>query len=196
MSIRQGLLALLEDRPRYGYELRQEFESRTGSTWPLNVGQVYTTLARLERDGFVEPDHTDDEGHAYYRITPAGRVEVADWFARPVGRESQPRDELAIKLALAITLSGVDVAAMVQTQRAETMRALQEVTRLKARATDGPDDLAWTLVADAMVFQAEAEIRWLDHCEARLVRAAAVRAPREPDVVLPSTETRPAAAKR
>jgi DNA-binding PadR family transcriptional regulator len=174
MSIRQGLLALLEDRPRYGYDLRHEFESRTGSTWPLNVGQVYTTLARLERDGFVEPDHTDEEGHAYYRITPAGRAEVRDWFARPVGRESQPRDELAIKMALAITLDGVDVAAMVQTQRTETMRALQEVTRLKARATE-PDDLAWTLVADAMVFQAEAEIRWLDHCEARLVRAAAVR---------------------
>jgi DNA-binding PadR family transcriptional regulator len=181
MSIRQGLLALLEDRPRYGYELRQEFESRTGSTWPLNVGQVYTTLARLERDGFVEPDRTDDEGHVYYRITPAGRVEVAAWFARPVGRESSPRDELAIKLALAITLPGVDVAAMVQTQRTETMRALQEVTRLKARATQ-PDDLAWTLVADAMVFQAEAEIRWLDHCEARLVRAAAVRAPQSAQI--------------
>jgi DNA-binding PadR family transcriptional regulator len=194
MSIRQGLLALLEDRPRYGYELRQEFESRTGSTWPLNVGQVYTTLARLERDGFVEPDHTDEEGHAYYRITAAGRAEVADWFARPVWRESQPRDELAIKLALAITLSGVDITAMVQTQRAETMRALQEVTRLKVRAT--PDDLAWTLVADAMVFQAEAEIRWLDHCEARLVRAAAVRAsgtlplPRTADQPRPSEATR------
>jgi DNA-binding PadR family transcriptional regulator len=188
MSIRQGLLALLEERPRYGYELRQEFESRTGSTWPLNVGQVYTTLARLERDGLVEPDHTDDEGHAYYRITRSGRAEVAAWFARPVGRDSQPRDELAIKLALAITLPGVDVAAIVQTQRTETMRAMQEVTRLKA---DG-DDLAWTLVADAMVFQAEAEIRWLDHCEARLIRAATVRAPHRP----PVNAAAPKAARR
>ena len=171
MSIRQGLLALLEERPRYGYELRQEFESRTGSTWPLNVGQVYTTLARLERDGLVEPDHTDDEGHVYYRITDAGRGDVREWFARPVARENQRRDELAIKPALAITLPGVDVAGIVQTQRTETMRSLQEVTRVKARA--GDTDLAWTLVADALVFQAEAEIRWLDHCESRLVRAAA-----------------------
>ena len=170
MSIRQGLLALLEERPRYGYELRQEFESRTGSTWPLNVGQVYTTLARLERDGLVEPDHTDDEGHVYYRITDDGRGDVREWFARPVARENQRRDELAIKLALAITLPGVDVAGIVQTQRTETMRSLQEVTRVKARA--GDTDLAWTLVADALVFQAEAEIRWLDHCESRLVRAA------------------------
>src|SRR4051812_21825770 len=163
MSIRQGLLALLEERPRYGYELRQEFESRTGSTWPLNVGQVYTTLARLERDGLVEPDHTDVEGHVYYRITEDGRTDVRHWFARPVPRENQRRDELAIKLALAITLPGVDVAAIVQTQRTETMRSLQDVTRLKARADQA--DLAWTLVADALVFQAEAEIRWLDHCE-------------------------------
>jgi hypothetical protein len=106
----------------------------------------------------------------YYRITEDGRTDVRDWFSRPVARENQRRDELAIKLALAITLPGVDVAGIVQTQRTETMRSLQEVTRVKARATEA--DLAWTLVADALVFQAEAEIRWLDHCEARLVRAA------------------------
>jgi DNA-binding PadR family transcriptional regulator len=59
MSIRHGLLALLEEGPRYGYQLKSEFESRTGSTWPLNVGQVYTTLGRLERDGLVSPAGED-----------------------------------------------------------------------------------------------------------------------------------------
>ena len=54
MSIRHGLLALLAQEPMYGAQLRSEFESRTGGTWPLNVGQVYTTLSRLERDGLVE----------------------------------------------------------------------------------------------------------------------------------------------
>ena len=69
MSIRQGLLALLEQGPMYGYQLRAEFEARTGATWPLNVGQVYTTLGRLERDGLVEPAGDDGDGHAVYRIT-------------------------------------------------------------------------------------------------------------------------------
>ena len=177
MSIRQGLLALLEQGPMYGYQLRAEFESRTGATWPLNVGQVYTTLGRLERDGLVEPLGDDGEGHAVYRITPAGRAEVSTWFSTPVGRSAPPRDELAIKLAMAVTVPGVDVRAVVQGQRTATIRALQDYTRLKARATEGtaPADLAWLLVLDSLVFAAEAEVRWLDHCEARLARAAADR---------------------
>ena len=106
MSIRQGLLALLEGGPRYGYELRAEFEPRTGGTWPLNVGQVYTTLSRLERDGLVEPAGEDDEGHVIYQLTDAGRAEVITWFATPVAPRGPPRDELAIKLAMAVTVPG------------------------------------------------------------------------------------------
>jgi DNA-binding PadR family transcriptional regulator len=169
MSIRHGLLALLQQQPMYGYQLRAEFESRTGSTWPLNVGQVYTTLARLERDGLVTADGEDAEGHTYYRLTDAGRAESVAWWETPVRRESRPRDELTIKLALAITVPGVDVTAVVQSQRSDTMRAMQDYTRVKAKAAES--DLAFLLVLDSMIFQAEAEIRWLDHCEGRLARA-------------------------
>jgi DNA-binding PadR family transcriptional regulator len=176
MSIKQGLLALLEQGPMYGYQLRAEFESRTGATWPLNVGQVYTTLARLERDGLVEAAGADDEGHVYYAVTDRGRDDVATWFATPVSRTSPPRDELAIKLAMAVTVPGVDVRAVVQGQRSATMRALQDYTRLKATAdTSDPHELAWLLVLDSLVFAAEAEVRWLDHCESRLARIAAER---------------------
>ncbi len=169
MSVKQALLALLEQGPMYGYQLRAEFEQRTGSTWPLNVGQVYTTLTRLERDGLVEGGEQDGEGHVIYRVTDAGRAEVAAWFTTPVPRTQPPRDELAIKLAFAVTLPGVDVGAVIQQQRSATMAALQDYTRLK-RA--GNADLAWGLVLDSLVFAAEAEVRWLDHCEARLRRAA------------------------
>lgn len=174
MSIRQGLLALLGQRPMYGYQLRGEFEARTGATWPLNVGQVYTTLGRLERDGLVEPAGEDEEGHAFYRLTDSGRAEVDRWFATPLDRGSRPRDELTIKLAIAVSAPGVDVRRVVQEQRTHTVRALQDFTRLKARADEG-DDLAWLLVLDSLIFQAEAEVRWLDHCESRVARAAAQR---------------------
>ena len=183
MSVRQALLALLEQGPMYGYQLRAEFEHRTGSTWPLNVGQVYTTLTRLERDGLVAESGDDGEGHVIYRVTDAGRDEVAAWFTTPVERTQPPRDELAIKLALAVTVPGVDVGSVIQQQRSATIAALQDYTRLKrTRTPDLQDraDLAWSLVLESLVFAAEAEGRWLDHCEARLRRAQLERDSADP----------------
>jgi DNA-binding PadR family transcriptional regulator len=174
MAIRNGLLALLERGPMYGYQLRAEFDSATGATWPLNIGQVYTTLGRLERDGLVEAvGDRDDDGRTTYRITDPGRREVSDWFTSPVERRARPRDELAIKVALAVVTPGIDVSAVMQAQRSATLRSLQELTRLKAGA-DEERDIAWLLVLESMIFGAEAEIRWLDHCE---VRVAGRRAP-------------------
>jgi DNA-binding PadR family transcriptional regulator len=172
MTVRNALLALLEQGPMYGYQLRSEFERRTGATWPLNVGQVYTTLSRLERDGLIAGTGADDEGHIMYVATAAGREEVAAWFTTPVARTQPPRDELAIKLALAVTVPGVDVGTVIQQQRTATMSALQDYTRLKRQGSGLGEDLAWSLVLDSLVFAAEAEIRWLDHCEARVRRAA------------------------
>jgi DNA-binding PadR family transcriptional regulator len=210
MSIRQAMLAILEQGPMYGYQLRAEFEQRTGETWPLNIGQVYTTLTRLERDGLVEvvghggaDDRTDrgDRGdqaerqHVSYRTTEAGRSEVSEWFATPVPRSQPPRDELAIKLAIAVTIPGVDVATIIQRQRSATMASLQDYTRLKrtgrAARPEEPADLAWSLVLDALVFDAEAEVRWLDHCEARLRRAGIDRADVRRDAPAPTRTEEP-----
>ena len=167
MSVKHALLALLEQEPMYGYQLRAAFEERTAELWPLNIGQVYTTLSRLERDGLVEGGETDGDGHQLYRLTDAGRAEVMDWFGSAVPRTQPPRGELAIKLALAVTAPGLDVAAAIQRQRSATMAALQDYTRHKRTTTD----LAYGLVLDSLIFAAEAEVRWLDHCEARLRRA-------------------------
>jgi DNA-binding PadR family transcriptional regulator len=184
VSVRNALLALLEEGPRYGYQLRQDFEQRTGGTWPLNVGQVYTTLARLERDGLVEGRGADAEGHVVYAVTVAGRDEVASWFTSPVPRTQPPREELAIKLALAVSIDGVDVGTVIQQQRGATMSAMQDYTRLKRRDTgQDPRELGWSLVLDSLIFAAEAEIRRLDHCEARLRRAALEAPSVEKDVL-------------
>ena len=166
MSIRHSLLALLEREPMYGYQLRAAFEQSVGGTWSLNIGQVYTTLSRLERDDLVHA-LPESDGQRSYEITSAGRSELTRWFAAPVERADRPRDELAIKLALAMNTPGVAEATVVQAQRTAGMRALQEYTRLK-RGTGS--DTSWLLVLDAMIFQVEAELRWLDHCEATVLR--------------------------
>ena len=173
MSVRQSLLAILDQGPSYGYQLRAEFERRTGSTWPLNVGQIYNTLDRLERDGLVVKGDTDAEGHVFYEITDAGHAEATAWLHSPVPRSTTTRDELAIKLAIAITLPGVDIGEIIQVQRMATLRTLQELTRAKASGGEPAtsEDLAWQLVVDSMIFQTEAEVRWLDHTESRLARA-------------------------
>jgi DNA-binding PadR family transcriptional regulator len=180
MSVRQSLLAILDQAPCYGYQLRGEFETRTGGTWPLNVGQVYTTLDRLERDGLVSRDGADAEGRVRYAITDAGSAEARGWLAQPVVRQ-QVRDELAMKLAIACTLPGIDVTAMIQTQRTATLSVLQDLTRTKSAhaSPDSPADLAWSLVVESMIFAVEAEARWLDHAESTIARAtrAGVLAP-------------------
>lgn len=170
MSVRQSLLAILAQGPCYGYQLRAEFDRRTGSTWPLNVGQIYNTLERLERDGLAEKGEVDGQGHVYYEITDAGRDAVQDWLVCPVARGQGTRDELAIKLAVASTLPGVDAAHVLRSQRTASLSRLQELTsaRYAGPDPDGPEALAWSLVMDSMIFAAEAELRWLDHAQDRL----------------------------
>ena len=104
-------------------------------------------------------------------------------------REVVPRQELAIKLVFAMRSGMADVAGVLQRQRVATVRALQDVTRLKATA-ESNGDLAWLLMLDGLVFQAEAEVRWLDMCQARLARehTAAGRSPRRAVTAEPAVE--------
>ncbi|GAA2806197.1 hypothetical protein GCM10020219_092510 [Nonomuraea dietziae] len=115
--------------------------------------------------GLVEPGESDEQGRVVYTITAAGREELARWFSTPVVQSDRPRDELVIKLAMAVAAKKVDVSEVIRKQRTATMRALQELTRAKRAATEGA---VQRLVLDSMIFQAEAEQRWLDHCEAVL----------------------------
>lgn len=169
MSIKHGLLALLSEGPAYGAALKADFEHRTGGTWPVNVGQVYTTLDRLQRDGLVAADEPDAEGRIRYHLTEAGRTELALWWRTPVDRGTTPREELVIKLALAVNSPGIDSTAVAQAQRSATMHRLQQLTRLKT-SIDPVTDFAWLMVVEHQLFTAEAEIRWLDQLEASLAR--------------------------
>ena len=185
MSVRHALLALLSEGPKYGLQLRQEFESRTGEVWPLNVGQVYLTLQRLERDELVESDGGDRDGpQKMFRIAPAGADELATWLRTPPDLANPPRDELVIKVLVALRLPGVDVPELLQAHRRHLVELMQRYTHVKADA--GPDDLSLSLVADAELFRLEGVVRWIDAAEARLGRrpvdaAAEHSAPAHPE---------------
>ena len=167
MSVPHALLALLSQGPKYGLRLQNEFESRTGEVWPLNVGQVYTTLQRLERDGLVETDDGEGErSQKLYRITSNGDRELADWLRTPPDLVPPPRDELVIKVLVALQIPGSDVHEILQVHRRHVVEVMQRYTQVKASA--GEDNLGLALVVDAELFRLESIVRWLDAAEVRL----------------------------
>ena len=167
MSVPHALLALLTRGPRYGLQLQQAFEGATGDVWPINVGQVYATLQRLERDGLVESDGQGSEGRQKgFRITSAGEEELSRWLRTPPDLEPPPRDELVIKVLVALRVPGVDIHDLLQVHRKNVVSMMQRHTHLKAEAQDS--DVAFALVVDAELFRLDAVVRWLDAAEARL----------------------------
>ena len=202
MSVRHALLALLSEGAKYGLQLREEFESGTGEVWPLNVGQVYTTLQRLERDGLIESDDGVEEGPKKgFRITADGREELAAWLRTPPDLSSPPRDELVMKVLVALRVPGVDVHEVIQVHRRYLVELMQQWTRLKEEEAEF--DLGLALMIDAELFRLDAVIRWLDAADGRLKRAAAgqaaddeVAADGPPPVPAPLTRRRRGAGVR
>jgi DNA-binding PadR family transcriptional regulator len=190
VSVPHALLALLSEGPKYGLRLQNEFEARTGEVWPLNVGQVYTTLQRLERDGLVETDESEgaDRSRKRYRITSRGEGELAGWLRTPPDLVPPPRDELVIKVLVALEVPGVDVQEILQTHRRHVVEVMQRYTKVKATA--GEDDVALVLVADAELFRLEGIVRWLDAADVRLKQLpAAAPAPVREDTLTPAQAT-------
>ncbi len=167
MSVRLSLLALLDQGPCYGYQLRTELDWRTGGTGPINVGQIYNTLDRLERDKLVQKTGENN----YYEITDTGRREVRAWFGSP-----SPASDLASKLALAATLPGVDIAAIIRVQRAASA-----APAVGGAVPATADQLASTLIAAASRLASRMELELLDEA-ARLLTLRIAPAPLSSEV--------------
>jgi DNA-binding PadR family transcriptional regulator len=184
MSIRHAMLALLSDGSKYGLQLREEFEDRTGEVWPLNVGQVYTTLQRLERDGLVESGGTGEDGpQKAFRITSAGERELAGWLRTPPDLSSPPRDELVMKVLVAVRVPGTDPHEVIQAHRRYLVQLMQQWTRIKDDESHG--DVGLALAVDAELLRLDSLVRWLDVADTRLQRAGADTEPGQTQAPLP-----------
>lgn len=169
MAVKEGLLSLLQPGPRYGYQLKTEFEAVTGGVWTLNVGQVYTTLDRLERDGLVHVEISHDDGQKSYTLTASGREELGAWWETTPAANPPPRDELMLKVLMAIETGRDHALAVITRQRTALFGMLQQHRRNPADTVTDVDSLAARLVIDALVVRAEADLRWLDLCESRML---------------------------
>jgi DNA-binding PadR family transcriptional regulator len=165
-TVKYGLLGLLAKEPRHGYELKSSFEQLLGETWPLNIGQVYSTLGRLERDGLVAGEVVAQDplpDRKVYSITQAGRDDLAAWLDEPAEAPVRIRDELFLKVVLHTRLAGRDPLPLIARQRQRHLQALSEL----AAARDGADETTGLLVEAAML-HIEADLRWLELCEDRV----------------------------
>lgn len=178
MSVPHALLTLLERGPSYGLRLKEDFEAWTGEVWPLNAGQVYTTLQRLERDGYVIAEGPQEANQRHYALADSGRSELRRWLTTPSGPGAPPRDELVIKVLMSLMVTDVETRAVVQSHRRGLMEELQSYTRAKAAMSDG--GLAGNLVLDAQIFRTEAMVRWLDLCEMRIDHGGLLQPPAPP----------------
>ena len=170
MSVRHALLALLSDGPKYGLQLREEFEAGTSEVRPLNVGQLYATLGRLEREGLVASDGSEAAGpHKHFRITAGGAGELAAWLRTPPDLASAP-GQMAAKVLAARRVPGTDVHEVVQAHRRFLMELMQQWTRIKRERADNNLDLG--LKIDAELFRLDSVIRWLNAADRRLMNAA------------------------
>lgn len=165
--MRYPFLALLSTRSHHGYELKQELEQRFGGALaPLNGGQVYTTLQRLERDGLVEGAEVPDDARQKrtYALTDAGRQALEQWLAEPTPA-TRMRDDFFMKLVLAGTTGIADPGGLIGRQRAEYLRQLRSLS--EHAAAGGP---VATLLAEGAALHVEADLKWLDMCEERLTQ--------------------------
>lgn len=189
MPIPHALLALLAEGPKSGNQLRHQFQNSTGHTWTLNPGQVYATLRRLTRQGWIGRDDTALAGQPRsLHITPPGQKELAAWLRTPPNLSTPPRDELVLKALIASNVRSADALNVIHTHREHLIRRQQAWEKI----VDHRTRLATVLAAEAEAYRIGALIHWLDTAE-QAIRQTADQ-PKEPAAEDPDDfQPRPAA---
>lgn len=175
MAVKYAVLGILKEKPRHGYELKSLFDEKVGEFWSLNYGQIYTTLDRLEKEGLVS--HTEEEqdtrpDRKVYFISSKGIQELAQWLQKPITKTRALRDELYIKLLFLDNENPQGVVTLIQQQTNLYMQKINELNQHKSeinKKNEEGDFFVTDLLIDAGLFHAEAEIRWLRHCETKLM---------------------------
>jgi len=168
MSLRYGILGLLAERPAHGYDVKTRYEDLLGGTREINIGQVYTTLQRLERDGLIEAEGDRGErGKQAYRVTEDGRQALHTWLANPKEEPQQLNEEMYVKVLLGSRLGNSSLDGLLSGQRRIYLQKIRDLSELEQRARRQERfDLA--LLARGAIIHAEAELKWLDVAEVEM----------------------------
>ncbi|HYG60176.1 MAG TPA: PadR family transcriptional regulator [Symbiobacteriaceae bacterium] len=172
LAVKHGILGILAGRPCHGYELKTAFDGLTGGLWELNIGQIYSTLERMLKEGLVCLEESDEPGEdrKAYGVTPAGLQELDDWLQRPPLKPRPMRDELLVRLGILAERSPDVAMVQLAEQRRMYHGQMAELTRRKIGLSrlDRRNRLLQELALDAALLHAEADLKWLETCEAKL----------------------------
>lgn len=174
MALKHALLALLHEEPSYGYELNKRFEEALGKLWPLREAQIYNNLRSLEQAGFVALEERVVQEHLPERkrfaVTESGAAELASWLTSPVRSSRQLKDDFYLKISVlgAVLHQPQMLADLLWSQRESTLQQLRDLESALRDAESTPDPVAAALLEGA-ILHTEADLAWLDRCEARLL---------------------------
>jgi DNA-binding PadR family transcriptional regulator len=162
--VRHALLALLSKEPAHGYELKQAVEAEFGELWPpVNIGQIYKTLGRLEDDGLVRSATVTQASRPdkkVFELTAAGREELVAWIDQP-SPSVRVKDEFFTKVVLAARAKVADPLVLIDRQRRAHLRQLRSLGELATTATG----IAARLAVEGAVLHLQADLHWLERCE-------------------------------
>ncbi len=171
LSFKYAILGLLADGPRHGYELRAQYEHQLVPSAKLNVGQVYPTLDRLQRDGWVahdvvsQPERPDKK---VYALTEEGQRRLRAWLDAPSALNLDARNETFVKLMLARRLVECEPLDVLKVEKRACFARLHEVTQARAKAREDGEPLPAILLLDLAVLRLEAFMKWLENCDEAL----------------------------
>ncbi|GAC1652745.1 MAG: PadR family transcriptional regulator [Candidatus Dormibacteraceae bacterium] len=168
MSLKFGILGLLSEEPLHGYEIKQRFEDLLGGTWDVNIGQVYSTFQRMERDHLIEPTgDRGDRGRLAYSITDAGRRALTEWLGQPETNPQQLREDVYVKLLLAGRIANGSLDQLLVTHRRACLQQLHDLGGLEKQARQaGRRDVA--LILKGAILHSEADLKWIEACAEEL----------------------------
>jgi DNA-binding PadR family transcriptional regulator len=162
VSLKYGILGLIGEEPLHGYEVKSRFEAMLGGTWEVNIGQIYSTFQRLERDGLVEAvGARGDRGKLVYRLTDAGRASLSEWLVTPESEPQQLRDSIYLKLLLGSRLANGSMDRLLAGQRSVYLQRLKDLAELEKRARE-EDRMDVVLMLRGALLHTQADLEWLD----------------------------------
>jgi DNA-binding PadR family transcriptional regulator len=164
MSLKYGILGLLAEQPLHGYEVKSRFEELLGGTWEVNIGQVYATFQRLERDDLIEAvGERGDRGKLAYRLTDAGRQNLEEWLETPEAEPQPMREEVYVKLLLGNRLGNGSLERLLSRQRSVHVQRLKDLAELEDQARQ-ENQRGVVLMLKGAILHTEADLKWFEAC--------------------------------